>query len=294
MLRTAKPKNARVKRAMREREPQAQENPKTALFIKTQTTSAIVNEAMSDLYSLKKPHGITFNKKNQLQPFEDSSSLEFWSNKNDASLLLVGSHQKKRPHNLIFTRTFNYQLFDMFELGVENFKSMKSFNINNQVSVGMKPLFNFTGELFDTHPKYQQFKNVMLDFFRGETLSSISLAGLSHVISCTVGEQANEEDTPPIQFRVYSIQLLKSGTRTPRVELVEMGPSMDLTPRRAQEPDSSLEKEAYRKPKPVNVPKKRKNVEVDEMGDKVGRIHMEKQDLSKLQTRKVKALKSDD
>lgn len=293
MLRTVKPKNARAKRALKEREPQLSENPKTALFVKTQTTSAIVNEAMSDLYSLKKPNGLNFNKKNQVTPFEDASSLEFWSNKNDASLLLVGSHQKKRPHNLIFTRTFNYQLFDMFECGVENFKPMKDFNIHNQVNVGMKPLFNFTGELFDSHPKYQHFKNVMLDFFRGETLSQISLAGLSHVISCTVGEQADENDLPAVHFRVYSIQLLKSGTRTPRVELVEMGPSMDLTPRRAQEADESLNKEAYRRPKPVNVPKKRKNIDVDEMGDKVGRIHMEKQDLSKLQTRKVKALKPD-
>jgi ribosome production factor 2 len=38
--------------------------------------------------------------------------------------------------------------------------------------------------------------------------------------------------------------------------------------------------------------KKRKNMEVDEMGDLRGRVHIAKQDLSMLQTRKMKGLKS--
>ena len=37
--------------------------------------------------------------------------------------------------------------------------------------------------------------------------------------------------------------------------------------------------------------KRKKNVEVDEMGDLRGRIHVGKQDLGKLQTRKMKGLK---
>ena len=37
--------------------------------------------------------------------------------------------------------------------------------------------------------------------------------------------------------------------------------------------------------------KKRKNMEVDEMGDLRGRIHVARQDLDKLQTRKMKGLK---
>jgi len=37
--------------------------------------------------------------------------------------------------------------------------------------------------------------------------------------------------------------------------------------------------------------KKKKNLDVDEMGDLRGRLHVGKQDLSKLQTRKMKGLK---
>ena len=38
-------------------------------------------------------------------------------------------------------------------------------------------------------------------------------------------------------------------------------------------------------------PKKKKNITHDAFGTKEGRIHMEKQDLSKLQLRKIKGLK---
>ena len=41
---------------------------------------------------------------NPVLPFEDPSSLEFLSEKNDASLLLLASHSKKRPHNLVMVR----------------------------------------------------------------------------------------------------------------------------------------------------------------------------------------------
>lgn len=43
---------------------------------------------------------------NPVLPFEDPTSLEFLSEKNDASLVLVGSHSKKRPHNLVLVRIF--------------------------------------------------------------------------------------------------------------------------------------------------------------------------------------------
>ena len=44
-----------------------------------------------------------------------------------AGLFVVDSHSKKRPHNLIMGRMFNHQLYDLLELGVENFKSIKNF-----------------------------------------------------------------------------------------------------------------------------------------------------------------------
>lgn len=40
---------------------------------------------------------------------------------------MVDSHSKKRPHNLIFGRMFDHRLYDLLELGVEKFRSIKSF-----------------------------------------------------------------------------------------------------------------------------------------------------------------------
>jgi ribosome production factor 2 len=107
----------------------------------------------------------------------------------------------------------------------------------------------------------------------------------------------NDTSLPKIHIRGYTIKLLASGSRVPRVELVPMGPSLDLYMRRHTDPDPVLWKEALRRPKVTKkdvesgLGKKRKNLEVDEMGDLRGRIHVGKQNLDKLQTRKMKGLK---
>lgn len=57
-----------------------------------------------------------------------------------------------------------------------------------------------------------------------------------------------------------------------------------------QEPEESVWKEAVRKPR-GGEERPKKNVTTDTMGDKLGRIHLGRQDLSELQTRKMKGLK---
>ena len=77
-----------------------------------------------------------------------------------------------------------------------------------------------------------------------------------------------------------------------------MGPSLDLTLRRHQSADPEMLKLAMKRPKlkkkdvEKGLGKKTKNMEVDEMGDLRGRVHVGKQDLLKLQTRKMKGLKA--
>jgi ribosome production factor 2 len=100
-----------------------------------------------------------------------------------------------------------------------------------------------------------------------------------------------------IHFRVYTVQLLASGSKTPRVELQECGPSFDFQLRRRRPASIDMLNQALRRPK-TQAEKNRqgkegakKNVETDDMGDTVGRIHLGKQDLSGLQTRKMKGLK---
>ncbi|CAO3621661.1 unnamed protein product [Cunninghamella blakesleeana] len=232
---------------------------------------------------MKRPNAIHFTKKNEIKPFEDEEKLEFFSNKNDSSLIVVGTHQKKRPHNLVFTRMFNHQVLELIELGIEKITAMSQIK-GSKASVGMKPLLTFNGERFDSNPTLQQIKNYFLDFFNGESSDGVNLNGLEYVISFT----ATSDTT--ILMRTYTIQMKKSGVKTPRVELEEMGPHFDFVVRRTVSPKRDLWKAASRVPTELKK-QKVKNVEKDEMGDVYGRVHVGQQDLHKIQTRKMKGLK---
>lgn len=52
MLRTITPRNARVKRVLKNREAKTEENVKTAIFIRGSQTSQVVNDALADLVCL--------------------------------------------------------------------------------------------------------------------------------------------------------------------------------------------------------------------------------------------------
>ncbi|KAI0259949.1 Brix-domain-containing protein [Gloeopeniophorella convolvens] len=306
MLRVVKPKNSRSKRAMEARDPKEVEDPRTVIFVRGTHTGEVVNRVMKELMALKRPNAISFSKKNTVRPFEDATSLEFWAQKNDASMFVLGQSTKKRPNGLTIARMFDAKLLDMCELGVEGFVSMDAFK-TPKPQPGHKPMLHFASELFDSHPRFVQLKSLLMDLFNGEVVESIHLAGLEHVISVTVapvpeslvsttGEQG-DGPLPTVHIRGYTLKLLASGQRVPRVELVPMGPSLDLTLRRHKEADPELWKAAMRRPKlkkqdvEKGLGKKRKNVEVDAMGDVRGRLHVARQDLDKLQTRKMKGLK---
>lgn len=221
-----------------------------------------------------------------MHPFEggaSESSLQFFSQRNDGSLALLGSHSKKRPNNLVFCRFFDHQILDLVELTVTDFLSISSIK-GPTCAVGLKPCFAFCGYLWEQNPDYKKIQNVLLDFFRGTVVDTINLSGLETVIMVTADEDGK------IYFRVYKINLKKSGTKVPRVELELMGPSFDAKVGRTRFAPEQMMKQALKVPKEL-APKKVKNVETNALGETMARIHMQKQDFDSLQSRKVKALK---
>ena len=160
----------------------------------------------------------------------------------------------------------------------------------------------FCGALFDSHPRYINFKLLLMDFFKGQTVDKMELEGLQHVICVSAGEEASSNGTdelPLILFRVYLIRSKKIlGSKIPRVELEEMGPRMELKLGRWQQASDEMMSMALKKPKEIVVcmsselsyfqVKTKKN---DTMGDKLGRVYLGNQDLRKLQTRKMRGLK---
>ncbi|KAK2603827.1 rRNA-binding ribosome biosynthesis protein rpf2 [Conoideocrella luteorostrata] len=294
MLRQVKPRNARSKRALEKREPKAIENPKNCLFLRGTSCSQIVQDALNELYSLRLPLAKKFTKKNPIHPFEDATSLEFFSEKNDASLLVFGSSQKKRPHAMTFIRTFGYKVLDMLELYLdqETFRTMAQFK-NKKFAIGLRPMLLFAGTAFES-PVANEFtlaKSMLIDFFKGEPADKIDVEGLQYIISVTAEDTSGDGDSKPaIHLRAYMINTKRSGQKLPRVEVEEIGPRMDFRVGRVKEADESMLKEAMKKVRGLEE-RTKKNIVTDSMGDKIGRVHLERQDLKELQLRKMKALK---
>ncbi|CAG5100379.1 Similar to Rpf2: Ribosome production factor 2 homolog (Mus musculus) [Cotesia congregata] len=280
--RVVKPKSAKSKRAILKKEPKLIEDAKEAIFLKGQTASKYAFDAMKDLYKLKSPGGLIMQKKNDILPFENIAPIEKFCKKYNAPLFMFVSNNKKRPHNLIMGRTFEHSLLDMVEFGVENYKGLNEFKID-KISSGLKPMLVFNGDLFENNDLYSKIKNLFIDMFQREIVDNIRLQGLEQVLSFTAVDGK-------IHLRNYKVLLKKSSTRVPRIELVEIGPSMDLAVRRSKLASDDLFKQSCKKPKEYKI-KAKKNISSDNFGTKFGRIHLGVQHIDKIQTRKMKGLK---
>lgn len=83
----------------------------------------------------------TFSRKNpDVKPFETGGEvhLEFFCNKSNCSVFLLGSHSKKRPHNITMGRLYDFHFYDALELGVENYQGIKHFKGAGTAQVGNK------------------------------------------------------------------------------------------------------------------------------------------------------------
>jgi ribosome production factor 2 len=314
-IREIKPKNARTKRYITtHRTPLAVENARSTLFLRYTTVSQILQLVVADIAALKKPLIQKFSKKNNIHPFEDASSFEFFSEKNDASLMVFSSHSKKRPHCLTIMRFFGSKVLDMLELMVQedSMRTLEQFK-NKKAAVGLKPLLSFSGSAFEspTSNSYTLAKSLFVELFKGEDVDKIDVEGLQYMMHFSVDEEESEEVKPIIHLRCYLIKTKKTlGSSLPRVDVEEMGPRIDFRVGRVREADPEMMREAMRRPRAQEVrsfstkvvtlfmlmlcylqPKTKKNIETDIIGDKVGRIHLGRQDLSTLQTRKMKGLK---
>jgi ribosome production factor 2 len=245
MLRVKTPRNARVKRELEKRAPKLVENGKKTLILHGTKTSAVLNSVLKELYHLKKGSAVKFSRKNEnIKPFESGgeTSLEFFSLKTDCSVFVYGSHSKKRPDNLVIGRTYDHHIYDLVEVGVENFRPMESFTYDKKLAplIGSKPLIAFIGEGFENVEELKHLKEVLIDLLRGEVVENLNLVGLDRVYVCTAISSNR------VFLSHCGLRLKKSGTKVPRMELVEMGPSMDLVVRRHRLPNDGLRKEAMK------------------------------------------------
>ncbi|OIW12161.1 hypothetical protein TanjilG_28569 [Lupinus angustifolius] len=280
MLEIKTAKTRRGKRELEKRAPKLVESGKKTLILHGTKTSGVLNAVLTQIYQLKKESAVKYSRKNEnIKPFESGgeTSLEFFSLKTDCSIFVYGSHSKKRPDNLVIGRTYDHHIYDLVEVGVENFKPMESFTYDKKIAPkeGSKPLIAFIGEGFEHVEELKHLKEVLLDLLRGEVVENLNLAGVDRAYVCSAVSPNR------VFFTHCALRLKKSGTIVPRMELVEIGPSMDLVIRRHRLPNEGLRKEAMKisreKPK-----KKEKNVKKDVLQGKIGNIYVPDQKIGEM------------
>lgn len=186
----------------------------------------------------------------------------------------------------------------MFELlllpGAEGDSTPAPNALKFNIGVGMKPMILFAGSVWEdnTSGTYAMIKSVMLDIFKGEETDKIDVEGLQFLMMVSAEEPAEQGLSPIVHLRWYKTLTKRSGHKLPRVELEEIGPKFDFKVGRVREADPNVMKEAMKQGKrPNEEPRTKKNISMDSIGDKIGRVHLGKQDLVNLQTRKMKGLK---
>lgn len=155
--------------------------------------------------------------------------------------------------------------------------------------IGMRPCMVFVGAGWETEPQFATLRNIFLDMFRGVPVRPGDGMLLTSFSWCICVTQASAET---FHLRSYTIDLRRSGTKTPKVALRDMGFHMDATLRRYQPADAAMMKAATTIPAQARASRK-KNMSKDAVGDTYGRVHMERQDFSTLKLRANRASKFD-
>jgi ribosome production factor 2 len=208
-------------------------------------------------------------------------------------------HNKKRPNNLILGRTFDRQILDMIEVGVTRFKSMDDYGGKvPKKRVGSKPLMLFLGDLWQQNDNTRRLQSFFVDFYRGDPVDKLVVSGLDHLMVFALTEKvdANNNSVKTIHQRTYFCKLKKNpnasgdGAKTPLPFLTPCGPDFDMVVRRDQWASQELWKAATKQPSATRK-KKVKNQSTNIFGETIGRLHMDKQDIDKLQRKKSKALR---
>ena len=231
---------ARIARYLKTTESKLVEGAKSSLLLKGIRCSDAMSTVLKDMRSVQSPHAKLLTKNNMIVPFDDEGqqSLEFLTTKNDASLFVLASHNKKRPNNLVIGRTFDRRVLDIVELGILQYRSLNDFGGLPKKRLGSKPLLQFVGDVWSSDINLKRLQNLFIDFYRGDPVDSLVLSGLDHVMVFTAAESNNlgggggggQETSPIIHQRTYYMKLKKNpkGGKAPVPYLTPSGPDMDF------------------------------------------------------------------
>ena len=280
-----KPKTHKGKLYLESLKPKLIEGPKECLFINTQNSSELMRMVLHELYLMRKELSKKLNRKEQIFNIEQNKeNVEFVCTKNNTTFFSLSSHNKKHPMDLTLGCLYDHQLLDTFEFEVVNFIPMSYFKENTTINSDLKPIIIFQGELFESDFNYDRLKKFFIDYFQLYDKESVSISELRRIIVINI-----ENDEKIVKIRNYQINgNLSNKTNLEKIQLVEIGPSFDLKERKFSLADEVLYKKTLKQPKGVKEIKE-KNIEKNKiLGEKRGRIHMQKQNLKAVSLKKYK------
>ena len=124
---------------------------------------------------------------------------------------------------MVFGRTYDGKALDLFEVGIENYKSIVDFAVS-EIPRELKPVILFQGEHFEFSEKHQRVKSIFYELFRQRDLKEATITELKRVLVFT------SVDEHTVQVRHYEVPTIaESGLG---LELKEIGPHFDLKIRR--------------------------------------------------------------
>ena len=286
-----KPKTHKGKLYLESLKPKVIEDPKKCLFINTQNSNEIMRMVLNELYLMKKEFSKKLNRKEQIfNIVQNKENVEFLCTKNNCTFFSLSSNNKKHPMDLTLGCLYDHQLLDSFEFEVTNFIPMSYFKEASTINSDLKPIIIFQGELFESDFNYDRLKKFFIDYFQLLDRPNVVISELRRLIVISI-----ENDEKIVKIRTYQINGdLSSKNSLPKVNLVEIGPSLDLKERKFLLADEVLYKKALKQPKGVKETKE-KNIEKNKiLGEKRGRIHMQKQNLKAVSLKKFKKIMNKD
>lgn len=311
VLAGGKPAKAKTQRYLKSIEPQLREGAKRCLLLKGIKCSQAMGNLLKEMRAMQAPNAKLLSKKNQIVAFDDlegQQSLEFLTTKNDCAMFALASTNKKRPNNLIIGRTFDHQILDMVELGILRYKSLQDYGGSvPKKRIGSKPLMLFLGDLWQDDSSCKKMQNLLIDFYRGDVVDKLVVSGIDHLLVFVATKQEESEDHKNnpnlknsngpkliIHQNTYFCKLKKNpddpSSKIPVPYLVPCGPDTTMQIRRTQFAEQDLWNLSLKQPAALKK-KKRKNKNTNVFGETIGRLHIEKQDVSKMGGRKSKALR---
>ena len=286
-----KPKTHKGKLYLESLKSKVIEDPKQCLFINTANSSEIMRMVLHELYLMRKDLSKKLTRKeNIFNIIQNKDNVEFLCTKNNTTFFSLSSHNKKHPMDLTLGCLYDHQLLDSFEFEVTNFIPMSYFKESLTINSDLKPIIIFQGELFESDFNYDRLKKFFIDYFQLYDKENVIISELRRIIVISI-----ENDEKIVKIRNYQINGdLSNKNSLNKINLVEIGPSFDLKERNFLLADEVLYKKSLKQPKGVKETKE-KNIEKNKiLGEKRGRIHMQKQNLTAVSLKKYKKIMNKD